>query len=81
MGELVKISIDTERYPAMMGESEDGFEVPRALLDARYAALDSLDAVEAAIMEHVAERHPDARFAAEWLAERAERLAEHAAKV
>lgn len=86
MGDLVEVNISNEEvYPVLsIQEAEDGaghpYAIPVSLLDALQAAEESVESIKAAIMEIVAERHPDAQVAIDWLAERADDLAKESAR-
>lgn len=71
----VNIDPEVEAYPVLViREAEEGnggsYAVPRGLFDALEAAQDTVAAIETAIMEHVAQAHPDATRVVEWVQSR-----------
>jgi hypothetical protein len=79
MGEQRTVTVDTEveLYPELVIREDNEhdrrrFAVPAALVDALEAARGTVDALEVAIMEHIAETRPDAVDVADWLRSRAD---------
>lgn len=79
MGEQRTVAVDTEVeiFPALVIREDSEYDrrrfaVPATLVDALEAAQDTVAALEAAIMEHIGETHPDAEDVADWLNTRAD---------
>lgn len=75
MDELTRVRIDTEaeEYPVLAVEEignpepDAGWDIPTELLTNLRESYTAVGEAELAIMRYVAEHHPDARFAREWL--------------